>query len=202
MADAFVTWGSVILASVAAVPFGALVVIALARYRIRAGAPPSRAWRAAVAEVCIVLGTAPWIWMILTPRPDPGRVELMPGRGLATMLAGDLGVVVVQTGGNLLVFFAFGIFAPVRWRLGILAVAGCAAAGSVVVEMLQCALQLGRVSSVDDVVLNTLGAGLGALCSYRWWRRHGDAPAPAGTRWQSTSGAAPGRETDGSRPKQ
>ncbi|MCF4123280.1 VanZ family protein [Antribacter sp. KLBMP9083] len=41
------------------------------------------------------------------------------------------------------------------------------------VEVLQYALDLGRVSSVDDVLLNTAGALLAAACSYRWWRRAG-----------------------------
>jgi VanZ like family len=171
MADAFRTWGSVMLATVAAVPIGTLVVIALARRRIRAGPRPSQAWRVAVADVGMVVGTVPWIWMILTPQPGHGSLELIPGRGLATILAGDAAVAIVQIGGNLLVFAAFGFLAPVRWPLGTAAVATYAAAGSVVVETLQYALHLGRVSSADDVGLNALGGVLAALCSYRWWRR-------------------------------
>jgi hypothetical protein len=171
MAAALGIWGTVILASVAAVPLGALIVVELARARVHAGVPPSPAWRTAVAEVGLVLGTAPWLWMVLTPRPGPGGVELVPGRGLAAIVAGDAGTAIVQVGGNLLVSAAFGFFAPMRWRLGILAVAAFAATGSVVVESLQYLLRLGRVSSVDDVALNTIGAVLAALCSRRWWRR-------------------------------
>jgi glycopeptide antibiotics resistance protein len=49
-------------------------------------------------------------------------------------------------------------------------VAAGAAAGSLLVETLQWALDLGRVSSVDDVLLNTLGAVLAALVTRPWWR--------------------------------
>ena len=50
-----------------------------------------------------------------------------------------------------------------------LVVALVAAGLSVVVEVLQLALQLGRVSSVDDVLINALGAALASLLSVRWW---------------------------------
>jgi VanZ family protein len=36
----------------------------------------------------------------------------------------------------------------------------------------------GGVSSVDDVALNTIGAVLAALCSYRWWRRPAEPATP------------------------
>jgi len=65
----------------------------------------------------------------------------------------------------------------VRWRLGdgrtgtvLWMVAAGAASGSALVETLQWALDLGRVSSVDDVLLNTAGAVLAALATRRWWR--------------------------------
>jgi glycopeptide antibiotics resistance protein len=75
------------------------------------------------------------------------------------------------------VFAAFGFGAPIRWRLGIATVAAVAAAASVTVEVLQHALSLGRVSSIDDVVLNTAGAVLAACAGKRWARKR---PAPAG----------------------
>ncbi len=47
-----------------------------------------------------------------------------------------------------------------------------AAAG---IEVLQWALAIRRVSSVDDVLVNTLGAGLAALLERPWWAdRKGD----------------------------
>ncbi|MFC4629610.1 VanZ family protein [Promicromonospora alba] len=44
-----------------------------------------------------------------------------------------------------------------------------AAGVSTTVEALQYVLDLGRVASVDDVLVNTVGAVLAALCSRRWW---------------------------------
>jgi hypothetical protein len=176
MGEAFRTWAPVIAATIVALPLAAIAVAGLAAWRIRTGLGRGRAWLAGAAEVGMVVGTLPWIWMILTPGSGPGTraTELIPGRGLAELLTGEPGAAVVQVGGNLLVFAAFGFLAPLRWRLGLLAVASLAAAGSTVVEVLQYALQLGRVSSVDDVALNTLGAVLAGLASRRWWRR---APA-------------------------
>ncbi|MEE3921295.1 VanZ family protein [Micromonospora sp. BRA006-A] len=102
----------------------------------------------------------------------PGRVSLVPLRDLLTVLASEPLTVTVQIVGNLLVFAAVGFLAPLRFaalasvpRILVLA-AGC----SVLVEIAQYALRLDRVSSVDDVLLNTAGAGLAALASRRWWR--------------------------------
>jgi glycopeptide antibiotics resistance protein len=58
--------------------------------------------------------------------------------------------------------------------------AGC----SVLIETAQYVLQLDRVSSVDDVLLNAVGAVPAALASRPWWRTKteslSDQPHPAG----------------------
>jgi hypothetical protein len=160
-------WGHVLLACAVAVPV--LVVVVAVRAR-------SRAWLAAVAEVGALAGTLPWLWMILTPLPQPGALHPVPFQEVSGYLSAPLGEVVVQVGGNLAVFAAAGALAPVRWRLGggtgpvLGVVAGFAATGSLLVETLQWALDLGRVSSVDDIALNTSGAVLAALVTRRWWR--------------------------------
>jgi hypothetical protein len=92
----------------------AAVVAALARWRIRSGAAAAVAWRHSVAEVGILVGMAPWLWIILTPRDAPREVHLLPLRDLAAQLAGDPGVAVAPIGGNLLVLAAFGALAPLR----------------------------------------------------------------------------------------
>ena len=78
----------------------------------------------------------------------------------------------VQIVGNLLVLAALGFFAPMRFAALASAprILALAAACSILVETLQYVLDLGRVSSVDDVLLNTAGAGLAALASRHWWR--------------------------------
>jgi glycopeptide antibiotics resistance protein len=118
----------------------------------------------------------PFVWMTLMPGPGaglvPGRVSLVPLQDLVTMA--PLGIA-----GNLLVFAALGFFAPMRFAAlasvpRILALgAGC----SVLVETAQYVLQLDRVSSVDDVLINAAGAALAGLASRRWWRIRTGAPA-------------------------
>lgn len=161
-------WGHVLLACAVAIPLLAAVVAMRAR---------SLSWGVAAAEVGAIAGTLPWLWMIMTPLPQDGEVHPVPFQEVSGYLAVPLSEAIVQVGGNLAVFAAAGALVPVRWRLGsgrpgavLGLVAAGAAAGSVLVETLQWALDLGRVSSVDDVLLNTLGAVLAALATRRWWR--------------------------------
>jgi hypothetical protein len=161
------------VASAIGLPVAALVGWLLTR--LRSGRPV----RYAVAEVAMVAGTLPWLWMILTPSPGTARrLSLVPLHDLLRLAPADL---VVQIGGNLLVFAAAGFFLPVRFAVRIPAVLAAAAAGSVTVEALQYLLDLGRVSSVDDVLVNAAGAGLAAVCSTRWWRVR-SGPAAHGVR--------------------
>lgn len=174
------TFDGVVLITVAALPLAVLAVWALARRRRRA-ADATPAWRMSLAEVGIVYGTVPWIWMIMLPGDQagtgaiPSQLNLVPLRDLLTTLAAGPLTATGQIVGNLLVFAALGFFAPIRFAAlasipRILALtAGC----SIVVEIAQYALRLDRVSSVDDVLLNAAGAGLAALASRRWWRRAG-----------------------------
>ncbi|MBT2395025.1 VanZ family protein [Streptomyces sp. ISL-100] len=170
----FGTFNGVVLIALVALPLAALVVWALARRR-RAAAVTS-AWRMSLAEVGMVHGTVPFIWMTMMPGAGagtvPGRVSLVPLRDLLTM--GPAGIV-----GNLLIFAALGFFAPMRFAAlasvpRILALgAGC----SVLVETAQYVLRLDRVSSVDDVLVNAAGAVLAALAPRRWWRTTAEAPS-------------------------
>lgn len=176
----FDTFNGVVLITLVTLPLAALVVWALARRRRAAGV--TSAWRMSLAEVGMVHGTVPFVWMTMMPGAGagtvPGRVSLVPLRDLLTM--GPLGIV-----GNLLVFAALGFFAPMRFAAPasvprILALgAGC----SVLVETAQYVLRLDRVSSVDDVLVNAAGAVLAALASRRWWRTTAEAssdqPRPA-----------------------
>jgi hypothetical protein len=170
-------WIPVVAVSLAVLPLGLLAVrVRTARLRER-GLASEVAVRRSVAEVGTIGGTLPWLWMILTPLPAPRQVRPVPLLDIANLLAGAPLTAFFQIGGNLLVFAAFGLLAPVRWRIGAVAVTAIAAAGSVTVESLQYALNLGRVSSVDDVLLNAAGAGLAALLSRRWLRRRVPAVA-------------------------
>lgn len=185
----FATFTGVTLLTVAALPLVALAVWALAAHRQVAGTAPAWAWRRSLAEVGIVYGTVPWVWMTMLPGSRagevPGRVSLVPLLDLLTMSTG-------QVVGNLLVFGALGFFAPLRFPAlaSVPRILALAAGCSALVETAQYVLQLDRVTSVDDVLLNAAGAGLAALTSRRWWRTAPAAPSPA----RSTPTApAPGR---------
>jgi len=163
------TFTGVVAITVVALPVAALAVGALAYRRRVTGTTPAWAWRRSLAEVGIVYGTVPWVWMIMLPGGQPGvvpgRVSLVPLQDLLTMSTG--GVV-----GNLLVFAALGFFAPLRFATlaSVPRILALAAGCSVLLETAQYVLRLDRVSSVDDVLLNTAGAGLAALASLPWWR--------------------------------
>ncbi|MER5795013.1 VanZ family protein [Streptomyces sp. NPDC001980] len=170
----FDTFNGVVLMTLVTLPLAALAAWALAHRRRAAGVP--WAWRTSLAEVGMVHGTVPFVWLTMMPGEAagtaPARVSLVPLRDLVTM--GSLGIV-----GNLLVFASLGFFAPMRFAAlasvpRILALgAGC----SVLVETAQYVLRLDRVSSVDDVLVNTVGALLAGLASRPWWRT--TAPAPS-----------------------
>lgn len=104
-------------------------------------------------------------------------MSLVPLRDLVTVLAAGPLTIVVQIVGNLLVFASLGFFGPVRFAAlaSVPRVLAVAAAGSALVEAAQYVLPLDRVTSVDDVLLNTAGAGLAALASRRWWGRQSPA---------------------------
>ncbi|MFI7279309.1 VanZ family protein [Micromonospora chersina] len=175
------TFNGVVLLTVAALPLVALAVWALARRRTVRGA--AQAWRTSLAEVGIVYGTVPWVWMIMLPGDRAGavhgRVSLVPLRDMVTILAAGPLTMTVQIVGNLLVFAALGFFAPLRFAAlaSVPRILALAAGCSVLVEVAQYVLRLDRVSSVDDVLLNTAGAGLAALASRRWWRTTAGAPS-------------------------
>jgi VanZ like family len=170
----FDTYNGVLLMMLVGLPVAGLVVWVLAR--CRRGADVTSAWRMSLAEVGMVYGTVPFVWMTTMPGSGagivPGRVSLVPLRDLLTM--GPLGIA-----GNLLIFAALGFFAPMRFAAlasapRILALgAGC----SIVVETAQYVLRLDRVSSIDDVLINAAGAVLAALASRRWWRTTGEVPS-------------------------
>lgn len=162
------TFNGIALLTLAALPVAALVAWALARRRRRA-LGTTAAWRTSLAEVGMVYGTVPWVWVTMLPGSGagvvPGRLSLVPLQDLVSMGTG--GIV-----GNLLVFAALGALAPLRFAAlrSVPRVLALAAGCSLLIEITQLTLRLDRVSSVDDVLLNAAGAGLAALVSRPWWQ--------------------------------
>ncbi|GAA5134739.1 hypothetical protein GCM10023320_63120 [Pseudonocardia adelaidensis] len=160
------------LLTVATLPVVVLLVCALAARRSATGTAPAWAWRRSLAEAGIVYGTVPWVWMTMLPGSRAGEIA---GRVSPVPLLDLLTMGPAQIVGNLLVFAALGFFAPLRFAAlaSVPRILALAASCSALVEVAQYVLQLDRVSSVDDVLLNAAGAGLAALASHRWWRTPG-----------------------------
>jgi hypothetical protein len=175
----------VVVVTALLLPVAVVAVCGVAWWHRSSGVPPARAWRWAVCEVGLAYGTMPFVWMTMLPGARAGQahgaVSLVPLRDLATMST-------FQVVGNLLGLAALGFLAPLRLgaRAPVLRVTALAAACSTLVEVAQYVLPLDRVSSVDDVLLNTTGAALAALVStalirgVNLLRRHG-APARVAT---------------------
>jgi VanZ like family len=143
-----------------------LAGVAAYRWRRR-----SRSRRDALAEVGLLCWTLPFIGMLFTPQGTPRSIDLVPLHDLPSWFSGDPGTAVAQFAGNLAVLAGVGFFLPIRfgWAASLLRVLAIAAVGAIVIEALQWVLAIGRVSSVDDVIVNTAGAVLAAACSGRWW---------------------------------
>ena len=160
------TENGVLLMMLVGLPLAVLAAWALARFRRTGGAS---AWRMSLAEVGMVYGTVPLVWLTMMPGPGagivPGRVSLVPLRDVVTM--GPIGI-----GGNLLIFAALGFFAPIRFTAlaSLPRILALGAACSILAETAQYVFQLDRVSSVDDVLVNAAGAVLAGLASRPWWR--------------------------------
>ncbi|WP_258725147.1 VanZ family protein [Cellulomonas sp. NS3] len=116
--------------------------------------------RVAFAVLC--LGTA---FATLTPAGtrDGRAIDLVPLR--TALAAGMTTTTPTQIAGNLALLFWLGLLLPAvssrRWS--VLRITAVVAATSAVIEAAQYVLGLGRVSAVDDVLLNTLGGGVAAV---------------------------------------
>lgn len=170
----FDTENGVLLMMLVGLPLAALVVWTLALGRRATGS--ASAWRRSLAEVGMVYGTVPFVWITLMPGPAagivPGRVSLIPLRDLVTM--GLVGI-----SGNLLIFAALAFFAPIRFAAlaSVPRILALGAVCSAMVEAAQFVLRLDRVSSVDDVLVNATGAVLAGLASRHWWHTAAEVPS-------------------------
>ena len=167
-------FGGVLLTGALLLPVAAAIVVVLARRRVRGGLTAGAAWRRSVAEVGMVAGTVPWLVMGLWPidlPPGVARWHLVPLSDIAGLLSGPPGDAFVQIVANLLVFFAVGMFAPLRSRklADPMRLVLLGSAGSLALEVCQQAFGTGRVFSVDDVLLNGLGCLLGGLVTRPYW---------------------------------
>ena len=166
----FGTYTGIAYLTVLCLPLALACAGALARSRVARGTTPAAARRTAWAEVGMVYGTLPWVWMTMLPGSRAGEVagavSLVPLRDLGTMDR-------FQVVGNLLILAALGFLAPIRYAAlaSLPRVLALGVGASTLIEVLQYVLVLDRVSSVDDVLLNATGAVLAAVFSSPWWAR-------------------------------
>jgi glycopeptide antibiotics resistance protein len=146
--------------------------------------PERQAWQRSWAEFGIVFGTLPWTWMGFASAGEGVRgVILIPVLDLVQQVRFNGEFAFYEITSNLMFMLPFGALAPLRWpsMASLARVTLVAAAYSGAIEFLQYALGLGRVSSVDDVLVNAVGALLGAGLTMRWWRitsSYGNAAGP------------------------
>lgn len=170
-------WGDVLTVWALGIPVligGVWLVV-----RLRRGQP--HAVRNTVAEAGILGGTLPWLWMILTPTGRPREISLVPLTDLFETLTDDPFQAFVQVGANLIVFLPLGFLLPLRLPRfgGVRRMFLFGAALSALLETAQYVLDLGRVSSIDDVLMNAAGAAIGAWLArgpFAHWTAPSDSP--------------------------
>ena len=153
-----------------------ILILVLARTRRRPGPASTAVWTTSLRDGLLVAGMVGVLWVMLVPSPGLAGhhyFDTHPHGTLRDEITGVVGVDqgLAQVGGNLLVFAALGVLAPLRWRsldsfVRLLIAAALAAAS---IETLQYVIG-GRVASIGDWMLNVAGAGLGYF-ALRLWRR-------------------------------
>ncbi|WP_228538217.1 VanZ family protein [Nocardia sp. XZ_19_385] len=114
--------------------------------------------------------------MILTPAEGEQQVILVPLRDLFETVTEASSNTVIQVTANTVLFLPLGFLLPLRFpRLaGVVRVTLIGAALSASLEIAQYVLDLGRYTSIDDVLMNAAGAGIGAYLA----RLHANRPEP------------------------
>jgi glycopeptide antibiotics resistance protein len=126
-------------------------------------------------------------WLTLSPRPGTPNTSpaWIPYSSLKPVLA-NLWIVIrhpeylefidlealKHVVGNVLLFIPLGWLLPLLWDEAISTgrIVAIAASTSLTVELWQLSIP-GRMATIDDVILNALGAAIGAMVLYWWSRR-------------------------------
>lgn len=171
-------WGMIPVSAIA-LPYALLGwPLLAARRRRRLPARYATATAGVDSAACLVAFLV--LCLVTMPVGDSSAstLDLVPGADI-TAAFGDDGSL-WQVIGNVLLLSPLGALLPMRLRRlrTLLRIALAALAVSVLVEGTQYLIHTGRVTSTDDVLLNTAGATLGAALSRRAWRAL-DPPPPA-----------------------
>ncbi len=171
MGELLRAFGAMIPLTITAIPYALLGWPLLAAHRRRRA---GRSSASATAAVDVTLGLVCFLVFCLVTMPVAGahgsRLSLEPGTDLRLALSDSS--CLWQALGNVLMLSPLGALLPLRSRRlrSLIRIAVGALAVSVLVEGTQYLIQAGRVTSADDILLNTLGAVIGALLTRRVWR--------------------------------
>lgn len=162
------------IAATSVLAFGTVIAISIGGALLFVWRRRRSEWRDALnrtgSETLLVVSLALIvIATLLTPQlPGAGQrtILLEPFWDLREALAGRqvLARAIAEMIGNVLLFIPLGVAVALRWAtLGITAATGAAVAVSLVVEIGQALLAGGRMTDVTDVLMNGIGALIGAV---------------------------------------
>ncbi|MFC8294791.1 VanZ family protein [Streptomyces sp. NPDC057242] len=156
-----------------------------ARRMIRNGATITPWHGRAIFGILAISSIVPFLLVTLTRGAGAGSsVSLTPFRefwdAFSNASVAFSGVTFFNFVGNMLLLVPFGAALSFIWSAPrrTFKVALTTSVISLAVEATQYSLSLGRVSSIDDVLLNTIGATAGALLVRRWSRKAQEAMSP------------------------
>jgi glycopeptide antibiotics resistance protein len=136
-----------------------LVLLGSLRRDHRRVALQRASWVMLVGAVLVVLSAT-----LVGSTNQGGRVNLIPGLSILALNQDDKSDAVENVLGNILLFWPLGFFGVLVTRRGLAVVTGAACALSVCIEATQWVLG-DRWADIDDVLLNTFGAWLGAVAA-------------------------------------
>lgn len=138
-----------------------LVLLGSLRRGQRRVALQRASWVMLIGAVLVVLSAT--LVGSTIPGGRGGRVNLIPGVSILALNQDDKSDAVENVFGNILLFLPLGFFG-VLVRRGLVEVTGAACALSVCIETTQWVLG-DRWADIDDVLLNTFGAFVGAVAA-------------------------------------
>lgn len=139
-----------------------LVLLGSLRRGQRRVALQRASWVMLIGAVLVVL-SATLVGSTIPAGGPGGRVNLIPGVSILALNQDDKSDAVENVFGNILLFLPLGFFG-VLVRRGLVEVTGAACALSVCIETTQWVLG-DRWADIDDVLLNTFGAFVGAVAA-------------------------------------
>ena len=168
--DALLRWiastSVLALGTVAAICIAGVLVFVWRRRRAESHDALSRTGSETLLVAALALIVIATLLTPQLPRGDQRTILLEPFWDLREALAGRqvLARAVAEMVGNVLLFIPLGVALALRWPgLSLTATIGAAVGISLIVEVGQAVLAGGRMTDVTDVLMNGIGALIGAL---------------------------------------